>query len=179
MRAIASEPHLRDVRLSLVYRELPEKESQLMTFAPTLKWKNDPDADQLHGFAPGTKYYVNGALVGEHRPGMAVPSKTPPPEIRVPRRGLVAVPMDDPEFAPLCRNLSIDPFSFPGYTSLTTRLSPQLTSSKVNGKPPTAYSTGVNGNIGSGSARSAPLPGGQLSRPAVNGVNGVNGTKND
>ncbi len=178
MSVVSNMPHLRDIRLSLQYRELPENETQLMSFAPTSKWRNDPDASQLHGFAPGTKYFVNGALVGEHRPGMSVASKTPPPEIRVPRRGLVAVSVDDPEFMRLCKEQNIDPSSFGSYGRSSPKLpngvvsTPKSALGKPNGRSP-SHPSAVNGSSSSGAVRSPSLPGGQHSRPAVNGVNGT------
>lgn len=168
MSIIPSVPHLRDVRLALVYRELPDKEAQLLTFTATHKWKNDPNADELLGFAPGTKYFINGSLVGQHRPGMIGTCKTPPPEVRVPRRGLVAVPVDDPEFASISKSMGIDPLSFPGYASFVARqqngIIPSIplrtTSGHVNG---TARMNGSNGT--------GPSP--HNGRPIVNGINGA------
>lgn len=173
MNIISSIPHLHNVRLALVYRELPEKESQLLTFAPTHKWKNDPNADELLGFAPGTKYFINGTLVGQHRPGMAAPCKTPPPEVRVPRRGLIAVPVDDPEFASISRAMGIDPFSFAGYAAFVVRQrngvlpSARTTSGHVNG------TARVNGSNGTGPAHATTLHSHRSSQQAVNGINGT------
>lgn len=96
-------PHLHDVKLSIDYRELPEDESLLATFNTPAKWKHDPDAAIRGRFAPRYKYYVNGQLVGEDRPKSYTPSRDPPPEQQVPRRGgLVAVTTDEPDYARLC-----------------------------------------------------------------------------
>lgn len=97
-------PHLRNVKLSIWYCELPENEAALSTFsAPPAKWKQDPDAESRGRWAPRAKYYINGELVGEDRPKHYRPSKVPFPEHRVPRRGgLVAVTPEDPEYAHLC-----------------------------------------------------------------------------
>ena len=182
MSIVPKFPHLHGVRLALIYRELPETESQLMTVAATAKWKNDPDADQLHGFAPGPKYFVDGVLVGQQRTGMAIPCKTPPREVRVPRRGLVAVPYDDPDFAPLAKAMGIDPLTFAGYASFlakhqndTSQQSPgRVPSYAANGKPATAYSAaGVNGSTGVEVAHPSSLPNMQRTQHAVNGVNGT------
>ncbi|KJR86393.1 HOS4 protein [Sporothrix schenckii 1099-18] len=176
MKVVSVVPHLRDVRLAVAYRELPEKESQLLTFAPTYKWKSDPNADENLGFAPGTKYFVNGILVGQHRPGRVVTFNTPPPDVRVPRRGLVAVPVDDPEFAPMCKSMNIEPMIFPAYAAFVARqhngvlASSKGTPGRMNG---TAH---LNGNNGSSSAH-ATTPHGN--RPARHTVNGINGTRAD
>lgn len=95
-------PHLRNVKLSICYCELPESESALTTFSSPAKWKRDLDAESRGGFAPRSKHYINGQLVGEDKPGRYQPSKTPFPENRVPRRGLIAVTSDDPDYARLC-----------------------------------------------------------------------------
>ncbi|CAK7213760.1 hypothetical protein SCUCBS95973_001908 [Sporothrix curviconia] len=176
-------PHLHGVRLVLSYRELPETESQSMPAAPTAKWKNDPDADQHNGFAPGQKYYVDGVFVGQQGIGMAIPYKTPPREVRVPRRGLVAVPYDDPEFATLSKAMGIDPFTFAGYASFVARQqngasqSPRTVSSYANGNSATSFSAGINGSNGSNGvepAHPASLHNAQRSQ-AVNGINGTRG----
>lgn len=94
--------HLRDIKLDVEYRELLESDSQAMGFKTLQKWKQDPGADRFHGFAPRHKYYVGGIMVGEDVPSLAQTSKTPFPEKRVPRRGLVQVYPDDPEYARIC-----------------------------------------------------------------------------
>ncbi len=103
MYIVPTIPHLRNLKLTMAYRELPENEAQLTKWAPTQKWKNDPDAHRFYGFAPRNKYYLNGTLVHEERPRLADVSKTPFPEKRVPRRGLTAVPPEDPDYARLCK----------------------------------------------------------------------------
>lgn len=103
MRVIPTMPHLRDIRLVMAYRELPENETYFTNFRPLEKWKNDPDAGRNHGFAPGSKYFVNGQFIWEERPKVGMVSKMPFEEERVPRRGLAPVRPDDPEYAELCR----------------------------------------------------------------------------
>ncbi|RYO74155.1 hypothetical protein DL766_006583 [Monosporascus sp. MC13-8B] len=96
-------PHLRDVKISIDYREIPEDESALATFNAPSKWKQDPDAASRGPFAPRYKYYVNGQLVGEDRPKSYTPSRDPFPEHRVPRRGgLITVTADESDYARLC-----------------------------------------------------------------------------
>ncbi|KAI0439579.1 hypothetical protein F4803DRAFT_564391 [Xylaria telfairii] len=103
LHIIPSVPHLSNVRIAICYRELPENESDLFTFTGPSKWKHDPDAASRGSFAPRNKYYVNGELVGEEKPGKYRLSREPFPEHRVPRRhGLVAVTPDEPDYARLC-----------------------------------------------------------------------------
>ncbi|KAK9423050.1 hypothetical protein SUNI508_04344 [Seiridium unicorne] len=100
---LPSIPHLRNVKLSICYRELPEHENQLNFWTAPAKWKLDPDANTREGFAPRQKYYINGRLDGEDRPGHYKPSLCPFPDHRVPRRGgLVAVGPEEPDFPQLC-----------------------------------------------------------------------------
>jgi hypothetical protein len=95
--------HLRNTRLSICYRELPEHEYQLNLWSAPAKWKQDPDASNREGFAPRHKYYINGQCIGEDKPGHYKPSTCPFPEPRVPRRGgLVAVGPEEPDYAQLC-----------------------------------------------------------------------------
>lgn len=101
-------PHLRNLKLSVEYREVPESEKQLFSWELPQKWKSDPDADRFYGFAPRSKYYVNGVLVGEQKPGLSATSKEPFPESRVPRRCLQRVFPDDPEYAKLCKEQGLD-----------------------------------------------------------------------
>jgi hypothetical protein len=101
-------PHLRNVKLAIEYRELMETESQTMQWRGSQKWKQDPDASRFHGFAPRNKYYVNGVLVGEDMPTLSQTSKTPFPEERVPRRGLVRVMPDDPDYVKICKEQGLE-----------------------------------------------------------------------
>ncbi|KAI1777885.1 hypothetical protein F4818DRAFT_408224 [Hypoxylon cercidicola] len=96
-------PHLRNVKLSICYCELPEHESALNMWSTPGKWKQDPDAASYGGFAPRSKHYINGQLVGEDKPMQYQMSKTPFPEHRVPRRGgLIAVLPDEADYPRLC-----------------------------------------------------------------------------
>jgi hypothetical protein len=102
-------PHLRNLRIAVEYRELVENESQLIGWKATQKWKQDPDAERFHGFAPRNKYYVNGSSVGEDLPTTHQTSNTPFPDIPVPRRGLVQVFPDDPDYERLCLEQGVEP----------------------------------------------------------------------
>jgi hypothetical protein len=104
MYTVSNIPHLRNTQLAVEYRELLESEAQSMQWGwgTCQKWKQDPDAARYHGLAPRCKYYLNGALVGEDMPQLAQTSSTPFPDKKVPRRGLVQVFPDDPDYARLC-----------------------------------------------------------------------------
>ena len=111
--------HLRDVRIAVHYRELIEKDSQVLGWGriPS-NYKRDPDAAKYMGFAPKTKYYVNGELVDEDLPGLAKISKQPFEEQRVPRKGLVRICPGDPDYERACveqhlEHLLKDPKSSP------------------------------------------------------------------
>ncbi|KAG5914970.1 hypothetical protein E4U42_000216 [Claviceps africana] len=101
-------PHLRNLRLAVEYRELLESESQVPGWQPTCKWKQDPGVERFHGFAPRRKYYLQGALVGEELPSVHQTSNTPFPENRVPRRGLVQVFSDDPDYVRICMEQGLE-----------------------------------------------------------------------
>lgn len=177
-------PHLRSVELAITYRELPEHESQLRTWAPLQKWKNDPDANRFYGFAPRNKYYVNGQLVREDVPGLSAVSASPFPEKRVPRKGLVAVSPNDPDYFRLCREQGLDhlmaeadsPLLPNGVhsspASAVSRVPTQNTSgpaSPVN----TLRTTIINGTGGHRPMSPSSDPGAAKPRPLVNGINGT------
>lgn len=97
---VSSVPHLRDIRLGVLYREVIEDEFK---WEGPKKWKQDPDANKFGGFfAPKKKYYVNGEFVGEDKPTFSETSPTPFPEKRVPRRGLLQVFPSDPDYVRYC-----------------------------------------------------------------------------
>lgn len=136
-------PHLRNLRLSVEYREIAESEAQLYSWKASSKWKSDPGADRFHGFAPRHKYYVNGSLVGEEMPKWSKTSRTPFPEKRVPRRnGLTRVYPDEEDYAEICKKQGLEELL------------------EVNG-------AGVNGRV-NGTPAAEP----QARREPVNGLNG-------
>ena len=108
MYTVPTIPHLRNLRLAVEYRELPEDESQALSRKAPQKWKQDADADRFYGFAPRNKYYINGVMVDEQRPGSSATSRTPFPEKRVPRRGLMQVYPGDADYVRLCREQGLE-----------------------------------------------------------------------
>ncbi|KAK0722382.1 hypothetical protein B0T26DRAFT_739637 [Lasiosphaeria miniovina] len=176
--------HLHNIRLTMAYRELPETDAQLGKWVPQ-KWKSDPDANRFYGFAPSSKHFVNGELVSEDQPGLAAVSISPFPEKRVPRRGLVAVEMDDPAYSKLCKEQGLEDLASEGESPLLpngVHSSPLSASSRVmaasvNGLgPSTLVGAATTNGIGSGSNRdNHPIspssePGPAQARPLVDGA---------
>lgn len=173
-------PHLRNVRLSICYRELPEHEYQLMMWSAPAKWKHDPDANSREGFAPRQKYYINGRFVAEDKPGHYKPSSSPFPEPRVPRRGgLVAVGPDEPDYPRLCVEQGLghllteqQKLSVTNGAHLTPRSMTSNDTAEINGAmspsavSPTAQINGVHDRV-------------PTEKPLVNGINGINGITMD
>ncbi|KID79864.1 Protein HOS4 [Metarhizium brunneum] len=144
-------PHLRNLRIAVNYRELLENESQLFGWKVTQKWKQDPGAERFHVFAPRNKYYINGVFVGEDLPTRHKTSKTPFPEKRVPRRGLVQVFPEDPDYERICMEQGLEHL----VKGLQTPSLP-------------------NGDHSSPTMQTATTP----SKPSVNGISGLaNGAK--
>ncbi|KAI1646313.1 uncharacterized protein F4817DRAFT_143737 [Daldinia loculata] len=170
-------PHLRNVKLSIWYCELPEHESALSTWSTPAKWKQDPDAESRGGFAPQSKYYINGELVGEKKPQPYQPSKTPFPDHRVPRRGgLVAVTPDEPDYARICIEQ--------GLTHLLTDQQKQAVLNGAHLTPRSMVSNEALDYVGENLSPSTELPSTRL----VNGIKSahespdklpVNGTSGD
>jgi hypothetical protein len=169
-------PHLRNVRLSIRYTELPEQEGA-NPFATPAKWKQDKDAASREGFAPQEKYYVNGQFDGEKKPGHYTPSKTPFPVQRVPRRnGITAVSPEDPDYPRLCVEQGLghllseqQKLSVPNGSHLTPRsMASNDTGDGMNGGnlSPTATVPMTNG-IGSNHPQDRP------EQPLANGINGT------
>ncbi|KAK3375157.1 hypothetical protein B0H63DRAFT_482014 [Podospora didyma] len=192
MYIIPTIQHLQNVRLTIAYRELPENESQLIKSTPAQKWKNDPDANRFYGFAPSNKHFINGDLISEDTPGLCAVSTSPFPEKRVPRRGLVAVTPDDPDYHRLCKDQGLEyllgdahsPLLPNGVHSSPTSASSHMMATSVNGLGSPALITPATTNGGgsrhghdnqpiSPSSESGPAQG----RPLANGVHEtVNGS---
>ncbi|KAI1106310.1 hypothetical protein F4804DRAFT_52452 [Jackrogersella minutella] len=115
------------------------------------------------GFAPRSKYYINGQLVGEQLPGKYRPSKTPFPEHRVPRRGgLIRVTPDEPDYARLCIE-----------QGLSHLLTDQQKQAMINGSHPTPRSMVSNEPLEYAGENLSPIA--RSPRTAL--VNGIQGTQ--
>lgn len=176
--------HLHNIRLTMAYRELPETDAQLGKWVPQ-KWKSDPDANRFYGFAPSSKHFINGELVSEDQPGLAAVSILPFPEKRVPRRGLVAVEMDDPAYSKLCKEQGLEDLASDGESPLLPNgvhsspfsASSRVMAASVNGLgPSTLVGAATTNGIGSGSSHdNHPIspssePGPAQARPLVDGA---------
>ncbi len=105
-------PHLQNLRLEIMYRELPPDESYMYKWTHPWKYKQDPDGGGNHGFAPNDKYYINGVCVGEsQRVQFAKLAKTPPPlppRRRAPFDGITEVFPGEPNYERLCREQGLE-----------------------------------------------------------------------
>ena len=173
-------PHLRGIKLSVEYRELPENESHLFGWKAPQKWRQDPDSDRFYGFAPRSKYYINGSLVGEEKPGLSATSNRPFPEKRVPRRnGLQQVFPNDPEYARLCKEQGLEHLleecqnAAPLANGVQTNGQP-LTAQGPNGTANAELDTAAGCNAAAvASSYDMHPPQHHRHRPLVNGVNGT------
>ncbi|OLN93928.1 Protein HOS4 [Colletotrichum chlorophyti] len=168
MFIVPSIPHLRSLKMSVEYRELPDDESQLYGWKVPQKWKQDPDADRFYGFAPRNKYYVNGVMVEEQKPGLSATSSTPFPEKRGPRKGLQQIFPGDPDYARLCKEQGLDHL-------LNGRKTPAL---RNGGQlSPRSQSNATETSVGdvNGTQGVVPAPAAASTEPSVlpNGLNGV------
>lgn len=99
MSAVPDIPHLRDIEMVVSFHEIAETVEQHINGDYPSRWKDDPDAARYLGFCPRDKYFVNGQLVREGKVDTNTASRTPWPEVRVPRYGLSAIPVSDPNYA--------------------------------------------------------------------------------
>lgn len=159
MQAISNIPHLRTIRLGVEYREAMESEAQTVGWKVTQKWKSDPDASRYHGFAPRCKHYLNGQMVSEDLPKSCQTSKVPFPEKRVPRRGLLQVYPDDPEYARFCVEQGLEHL-------VNGHSSPPVNG--IRSSPISQQSATPAGSLINGSSNEVPAANGGL----PNGVNG-------
>ncbi|KAG4260523.1 hypothetical protein FPRO04_04147 [Fusarium proliferatum] len=168
-------PHLRHIRLEVEYRELLETEAQSRGWGTCQKWKQDPDSARYNRLAPRCKYYHNGAFVGEDKPQLAQTSSTPFLDKKVPRRGLVQVLPDDPDYTRICLEQGLEHL-------INGHLSPPVVngihSSPMSQKSMTSVGPPMNGMI------KALTPGSTSESLTISNaghetlVNGINGNTN-
>ncbi|KAK2050534.1 hypothetical protein LZ31DRAFT_455150 [Colletotrichum somersetense] len=177
MFIVPSIPHLRSLKMSVEYRELPGDEGQLYGWKVPQKWKEDSDADRFYGFAPRNKYYINGVMVEEQKPGMSATSNTPFPEKRVPRKGLQQVFPGDPDYARVCKEQGLEhllngtksPAALPNGGHLSPRSQSNATESSV--EPSNGSQALISGPAPA--TAPAPVPASTEPKLLLNGVNGV------
>ena len=160
---------------------------QSISWTPRQKWRNDPDANGLRGFAPGNKHYVNGQLVSEDKPSLREASTSPFRRQRIPRRGFVAVSREDPTYTRFSKGQGVDdamadaesPVLPNGVHTSPTGASSHAAVAAVNGLRPAALVTTMTTN-GAGNHPISPSSeaGPAQARPLVNGTHGtLNGTE--
>lgn len=173
--------HLRNVKLTMAYCELPETESQCISWTPHQKWKRDPEANGLRGFAPSNRHYINGELVSEDKPNVREASTSPFPRQRIPRRGFVAVPRDDPTYNRLSKEHSRagsmadaeSPVLPNGVHSSPLGAQSRSAMTTINGlRSPTLVTTATVNGDGNQLISPSSEAGPGLGRPLVNGING-------
>jgi len=100
MFVVPNFPHLRGLELVVKYREL--QEIPVWPPQPGI-WRRDPGVDPGQQFAPRPNYYINGEFVRQGEILRTKTSATSLGERRVPRRGLVQVFPDDPDYISLAK----------------------------------------------------------------------------
>ncbi|KAL1840095.1 hypothetical protein VTJ49DRAFT_790 [Mycothermus thermophilus] len=170
--------HLRNVKLTMVYCELPENELQCTSWVPPQKWRRDPDANSAAGFAPRNKHYINGELVSEDKPVLLSTSPSPFQRPRSARRRYFSAPYNGSPTPKSCKEQDAD-------TEMTGVESPHL----PNGLHSPHTETGTTNGVGSptlvSTATTNGAGGALISPPAEAGpgdahplVNGVHGDVN-
>lgn len=124
------------MRITVAYRELPQSVAQLEALESPKHYQKDPDNARYLGFAPNRKWFVNGEFKGELMPRLCPTSNTPFPENRVPRRGLVQVYPDDPDYANICREQGLGHLLLPRQTQHQNHGQYQKSPSLPNGVHP-------------------------------------------
>ncbi|KAK0669482.1 hypothetical protein QBC41DRAFT_107676 [Cercophora samala] len=179
--------HLRNLKLSMAYLELPDPDAEPVNWVVHQKWRSDPQAHILGGFAPTSKHYMNGELLHEDKPILREASTSPVPFRcrRIPRHGLTAIARDDPAYNQFFKDNGVDgsvenaesPLLPNGVHSSPMSTSSHSMTQSVNGarSPTMTMATAPNGAVNqpiSPSSESGPAQ----ARPLVNGIHGlVNG----
>jgi hypothetical protein len=169
--------HLRGVKMTVTYRELPASFEDWAGFKPSQKWKQDAEYRKFlnTGFGPRDKYYINGIHVGDEDLVYTPVSKTPFPEPRYPRRnGLYRVYPGEPDYEKLCRAQGLEhllqtpsqspslPNGFPSPTNHSRAASHSLStpatalSQTVNGTSPPILAPGSSGQESPGDMADGP-----------------------
>jgi hypothetical protein len=188
MDLVPTTHHLRHVKLTMAYCELPEDGVQPISWTPHQKWKSDPEVNDLHGFAPSNKHFINGELVSEDKPSLRQASSLPFRRQRVPRRGFVAIPRDDPAYGRLCKEQGLngrvtdaESQVVPnGVRSSPTSVSSHMAVAAADGPDSprlntTAMTNGTSNQPISPSSESGPAQ----ARPLVNGIHGTLNSSSD
>lgn len=179
---ISTVQHLRHVKITMTYCEFPENEAQISTWTSRQKWRNDPDAKSLAGFAPSNKHYVNGHKISEDKPCLREASTSPFPRQRIPRRSLPSISSDGLAHMALSKERSMDldtqPPNLPNgvHSSPINRVS-HGGNGEINGRQPLSLATAVAAN-GTGNHPISPSSeaGPAQARPLINGTHDTHST---
>ncbi|KAL2018827.1 hypothetical protein VTK56DRAFT_385 [Thermocarpiscus australiensis] len=176
-------PHLREVKLTMAYRELPENEAQLVSWATPQKWRSSLQTDSLDGFAPSNKHFINGELVSEDKPSLGEARALPFRTQRVPRRLFFAASRDDAAHSRRCKEQGFDgpiadaesPLPPNGVHPSPMSASSYSGTALVNSMGSPTLSTAATTTNGAGNQPISPSSesGAAQARPSVNGVQGT------
>jgi hypothetical protein len=138
-------PHLRGIEMVVRYREL-----EPYGVWPQKPGKYTQDSDRHpSGFYPQPMLYMNGELIGQAEQRRSKTSKTPFPENRLPRRGLVIVQPHEPDYEEKCRTQGLHRL-LPGHKPSMSNpsMSPRDTMlgiEQINGITPPSSDRSLNG----------------------------------
>lgn len=148
MFVVPNFPHLRNVEMSVKYRELEID----VSIPPRRKWLQDPDRDANHKFIPGPVYYCNGDLLRKGEQSYAKTSTTSFGE----RRAVVQpgtfkqIPRDHPDYQAQAKLQGL----LPEYQGQPDRVNGQSSGTSGITPPSSDKSKSING----GSPQLATLP---------------------
>jgi hypothetical protein len=126
MFVVPNFPHLRGIEMRLQYRELllPLSKPASPAVIPS-KWQTDPDVDPNQTFGPLPKYYVNGEFVRQDQQRFTRLSDRPFPEDKVPRKGLIQIHPNDPDYEDVSKKQCLDGFRPGNQASPSSSTNPQ------------------------------------------------------
>lgn len=106
MYIVPNFPHLRGIKMAVLYRELrtPIDADQLDISGLIPGWQQNLGSKVEHGFAPLPKYYIDGVIVNHTEEAKTRILEKPLPLDRFPRRmGLTRVYPGDSDYEEICK----------------------------------------------------------------------------
>ncbi|POS86550.1 hypothetical protein EPUL_003264 [Erysiphe pulchra] len=107
MYIVPNFPHLRGIKMAVLYRELrtPIDADQLDVSGLIPRWQQNFRSRVDHEFAPLPKYYIDGVIIDQTEEAKTRILERPPPLDRFPRRmGLTRVYPGDSDYEEICKN---------------------------------------------------------------------------
>ncbi|RKF60134.1 putative ankyrin repeat protein [Erysiphe neolycopersici] len=107
MYIVPNFPHLRGIKMAVIYRELrtPIDADQLDVSSLIPGWQQNLQSRVDKGFAPLPKYYIDGVIIDRIEEAKTRILEKPPPLDRFPRRmGLTRVYPEDSDYDEICKN---------------------------------------------------------------------------